>query len=308
MKKTLVFLFALLVPAGGRPASPALASTPTLVTPTSTPTAPLRPRATPTHLPAAMATRLPPTGALSDSVRVTYVGNSGFLIAVGDKKILIDALFHGFPGDYALPQDVQELLVNARPPFDGVDLILATHDHGDHFSADMVRQHMRSNPAAVLVSTSQVAGQLADLGNRVISLHATEGRHDRTDVGGIQVEAIYLSHGAVPAGETEIVNFGYVVTVDGISLFHTGDIDASLLTVAGLQAHGLPERRLALAFIPHFILAVAQARPLVAEGIRSRYIFPSHYHYTPQVDPTRIERNYPGAVLFEREMQSWVMP
>lgn len=268
----------------------------------------LQPTAIPTSLPAAMATQLPAAGAPSDSVRVTYVGNSGFLITVGDKKILIDALFHGFPGDYALPQDIQELLVNARPPFDGVNLILATHDHGDHFSADMVRQHMRSNPAATLVATAQVASQLADLGNRVISLHATESGPDGTDVSGIRVEAIYLSHGTAPAGETEIINFGYVVTVNGISLFHTGDIDASLLTVAGLQAHGLPEKRLDLAFIPHFILAVPQARPLVSEGIRSRYVVPSHYHYTPQVDPSRIERNYPGAVLFEREMQSWVMP
>jgi L-ascorbate metabolism protein UlaG (beta-lactamase superfamily) len=255
-----------------------------------------------------MATRLPAAGAPSDSVRVTYVGNSGFLITVGDKKILIDALFHGFPGGYALPQNVQELLVNARPPLDGVNLILATHDHGDHFSADMVRQHMRSNPAAVFLSTAQVAGQLADLGNRVISLHATEGGPDRTDVSGIRVEAIYLSHGPVPAGETEIVNFGYVVTVNGISLFHTGDIDASLLTVAGLQAHGLPEKHLDLAFIPHFILAVAQARPLVVEGIGSRYIFPSHYEYTPRPNPGLNVRNYPGAVVFDREMQSWVMP
>ena len=47
---------------------------------------------------------------------------------------------------------------------------------------------------------------------------------------------------------------------------------------------------------------------LVVEGIGSRYIFPSHYEYTPRPNPSLIVRNYPGAVLFDREMQSWVMP
>ena len=36
--------------------------------------------------------------AQQEKVNVTYVGNAGFLINIGDKKILIDALFKGFKG------------------------------------------------------------------------------------------------------------------------------------------------------------------------------------------------------------------
>jgi len=52
-------------------------------------------------------------------VTVMYVGNSGFMITAGDRKILIDALFEGFGSqDYTLPADEVNLLVNALPPFD----------------------------------------------------------------------------------------------------------------------------------------------------------------------------------------------
>ena len=44
-------------------------------------------------------------GGISENERsITYVGNAGFLINIGDKKILIDALFKGFEGSYELPQ------------------------------------------------------------------------------------------------------------------------------------------------------------------------------------------------------------
>ncbi len=81
--------------------------------------------------------------AQHSKVDVTYVGNAGYLINIGDKKILIDALFKGFAGNYELPQEVQLKLTNAQPPFDDVDLILVTHAHGDHIDLSMERQHMQ---------------------------------------------------------------------------------------------------------------------------------------------------------------------
>ena len=52
----------------------------------------------------------------SNEVRVTFVGNAGFLIMVNDKKILIDALFSGFSGDYILPREIQDKLALGLPP------------------------------------------------------------------------------------------------------------------------------------------------------------------------------------------------
>lgn len=172
--------------------------------------------------------------AFFDGTRVTYVGNSGFLITVGDKKVLIDALFSGISGVYKLPVNAQGLLVHASPPFDDIDLIFATHNHPDHFSASMVQTHMQNNPKAVFISTSQVTNQIKGFNDRVITLGASAGNPVQKVINRFQVEAIYLSHGNGATGETEVMNQGYVINIDGVTVFHTGDIDASFLSPENL--------------------------------------------------------------------------
>ncbi len=53
--------------------------------------------------------------AAEPEVRVTYVGNAGFLIAVGDTKVLIDAISDRSPGGYALPANVEQALTVQKP-------------------------------------------------------------------------------------------------------------------------------------------------------------------------------------------------
>ncbi|MCP4653821.1 MAG: MBL fold metallo-hydrolase, partial [bacterium] len=79
--------------------------------------------------------------------------NEGVLIETGGKKILVDALFREPNPAYAAPpKEVLEKLETAQPPFDDVDLILATHNHGDHFDARSVVRHLRHNPRAVFLA------------------------------------------------------------------------------------------------------------------------------------------------------------
>lgn len=241
-------------------------------------------------------------------LQVTYVGNAGFLVQMGKKKILIDGCFRGFARAYLLPEAIQDKLANAQAPFDGIDLILATHAHGDHVDSGLVRQHLRNNPKAIFASTRQATAPLADLKGRVVSFEASRGRSDRKEVAGIQVEALYLSHGAPAAGETEILNYGYVVSVGGFSFFHTGDIDSSQVTFEEFRAYNLPEKKLDVAFVQHYcLLGAASDRRLVRDGIGARRIFPSHYHLTdPPFQAAAVLRQYPDAIVFQKEMESWV--
>jgi L-ascorbate metabolism protein UlaG (beta-lactamase superfamily) len=243
-------------------------------------------------------------------VRVTYVGNAGFLIAIGDKKILVDALFYGYPYNYKLPREVQAKMTQGLPPFDGVDLVLATHTHADHFDDSLVRLFLKNNPAAVFASTPQATALLADFGDRVITFAATRSKPESKEILGIQVQAIYLSHGATPAGKTEILNFGYVVRVAGVTVFHSGDVDTSQVGFTEFQALGLAAKKIDLGFIPHFILTADPAeQKIVKQGIAARYMIPMHYHYSvPPMNPEAITRHYPAAILFTAELQSWAMP
>jgi L-ascorbate metabolism protein UlaG (beta-lactamase superfamily) len=246
--------------------------------------------------------------AAAQPLQVTYVGNAGFLVQMGKKKILIDGCFRGFAGSYLLPQEIQDKLAKAEPPFDGIDLILATHAHGDHFDSELVRRHLQSSPKAVFASTRQATAPLMDLRGRVLTFEASRGKADRREVAGIHVEALYLPHGAPAAGKPEILNYGYVVSVGGFSFFHTGDIDPSQVTFEEFRAYDLPERKLDIAFIQHYcLLGDASDRRLVREGIGARRIIPSHYHLTdPPLRIAAVLGQYPDAIFFQKELDIWV--
>lgn len=246
----------------------------------------------------------------SGEVSVTYIGNAGFMVTTGNKKILIDAIFKGYKGYYQSPDSIQGKIRLGQPPFDGVDLLLATHYHGDHYDNGLVREYLTNNPKALLASTSQVRETLADFPNRVITFSPSKGKTDCKELQGINIEAIYLPHGATEAGQRELLNYGFIVSVNGVKIVHTGDIDIQQFSFDEFRAYQLPEKKIDIAFVQHFYLTNdSTERKFVHEGIGSRFIIPSHYHYTtPPLDTALVHGNYPDAVVFKEELQKWVMP
>ncbi len=140
----------------------------------------------------------------------------------------------------------------------------------------MVRQHMQNDPKAMFISTAQAASQLADFGNRVIAVDPVAGTPVQVEANGIQVEAIYLPHGYPPDDPNEVFNNAYVVTINGIKFFHSGDI-ADLNNV--LPYH-LADQSIDLAFILHFFLQDDGLKSVFLEGIGAKYLFPIHCVYT----------------------------
>jgi L-ascorbate metabolism protein UlaG (beta-lactamase superfamily) len=236
-------------------------------------------------------------------VEVTYIGNAGFMITVGDKKILVDALYEGNP----IPREVADLLETAQPPFNDVDLILATHIHHDHFHQDTVISHMENNPGAVFVSSPDVVSlvnQYSNLQDRTIpvQVHHRVGEKTQLVVNEIGVEALFLDHG----GGT--LNLGYIITVDGRRLFHAGDMDPDSVSVSQLERLGLPDKQIDIAFVAHFMLITEEQHAHVLEGIQAKYVVPMHYQFTyPVPDYDLMESYFPDAIVFHESMENWVL-
>lgn len=241
-----------------------------------------------------------------EKVDVTYVGNAGFLVKIGDKKILIDALFKGFEGDYEISQEIQEKLTLAEAPFDNVDLILVTHAHGDHVDPAMVSEHMKNNPRAIFASTQQLVDYLKDSTNRSIGFNPTKAISDKKEIRGIHVESFLLPHGP----DSRIINVGFLVTVNGITFFQTGDADLEQFTFEEFRSLHLHERKIDLAFVQHYFLrGDTIENKFIREGIAAKYIFPIHYHFTtPKFEAAIVKQNHPDAIIFEEELQTWEMP
>ena len=134
---------------------------------------------------------------------VPYVGNSGFLVTIEEKKILIDGIFTGFAIEYIQPPEIKEMIANAQPPFDNIDLILVTHTHDDHFNSLRVANYLVKNPGTVVISTPEAADMFLlgpELKDRVTSISLKSSESRELSVNGMRVVAYDISHCSVPMG------------------------------------------------------------------------------------------------------------
>ncbi len=255
--------------------------------------------------------------APQNAITITYVGNEGFLIEAGGGKILIDALYReGVSGYVVHPQERRDTMEKARPPFDDVDLVLATHDHADHFDAAAVGAHLRNNPDAVFVSTPQAVERLQAAGgqdesnrDRVVSVHPDEGKRFRKTVNGIELQVINLHHGR----NRPVQNLGFLATVGGWTILHIGDTEA---TIDDFLLYDLAADSIDIAFIPYWFLNADEPDGALRRAIASRHIVVMHVPpressaqhieerggWDAMLD--RIEKQYPTAVTFRQPMQS----
>ena len=69
----------------------------------------------------------------------------------------------------------------------------------DHFSADLVRSHLRNNQRAVFVSSPEAVRQIRqagdDLDERLIAVNLDPGESSQLSVNGIELDCLYISHG-----------------------------------------------------------------------------------------------------------------
>jgi len=252
----------------------------------------------PSRTPTAIQTATPIAESDFDGTRVIFICTAGFLITVGDQRVLIDAIYQGYPGGVLRP------ILDSQPPFDGVDLVIATHEHLDHFDPELVLHYLQNNPESLFLSTPKAVEALLALDSslrpRLTAVDLAKGERAQLELAGIELEALPLSHG-VPG----ILNLGFIISMGGVSFFHTGDIDATSVSAADLQAYGLPAKQVDIAFAPEFLFSEAQYHDHILQGIQAEYLFPMHRGMLPVSD---YESIFPNSTLLQQPYESWLMP
>ncbi len=240
----------------------------------------------------------------ADELAVTYIANEGFLISCGGKNILIDALFNQSFGKYDPPSDeLKAKIISGQTPFDKVDLYLLTHNHGDHFYAPYVNDFLELHNKTIFVSSSQACDQLESnnkIKDRVKDIPLELGKAVNTEINGIPFKIFRLKHLGDTTG-TIALNYSFLINLNGIKIFHPGDItfefDKSLLV-----QHNLEKENIDVLFIPYFDLSEASTK-YVKEIIKPKHIIAIHI---PPADFETARKDflntYPKGIVFEKPM------
>ena len=107
----------------------------------------------------------------------------------------------------------------ANPP--KADIILVSHEHHDHFSLEDIK--LISSKDTVIVCDKTVAGQLR--GKAVCREIKVLAPGEAAEISGVKIKAVPSYNTAKSFHTKESGKLGYLVTVDGVILYHAGDTD-----------------------------------------------------------------------------------
>lgn len=152
-------------------------------------------------------------------MKIRKIGHCCLVVTTDSGKVVMTD-----PGDYSTGQ--AEVV--------GVDLVLITHEHGDHLHVGSLKVVLANNPGARVVTNSAVGKILAGEG---IAHEVLEGAAS-AEIAGVPLEACDARHEEIFEEMGQVQNTGFLV--DG-RLFYPGDafknpgkpVDVLALPVAG---------------------------------------------------------------------------
>lgn len=157
--------------------------------------------------------------------------------------------------------------LNEKHKTNDADIVLVSHDHFDHLSIEDLTEIVNSNTE--IVAAKECLGKLQDLpAGRIITLNPGERASPR----GLVLEAIRAYNTNKKFHPKEDNKIGFVITVDGHRIYHSGDTDI-IPEMSGLN----PD----IALLPvsgTYVMTADEAARATDEFIKPRkFAIPMHY-------------------------------
>lgn len=132
-------------------------------------------------------------------MKVTKYGHCCLLLETKGTRILTD------PGAFS---DI--------PKLGNIDIVLITHEHGDHLHTDSLQTILSDNPEAVVITNSSVGAILTDLRTPYIVVEDGDNQIEK----GVVVRGYGTDHAVIVDDFGQVMNTGYFVDD---YLFYPGD-------------------------------------------------------------------------------------
>jgi len=157
----------------------------------------------------------PPPGA----VTLWWLGQSSFVLKGAGIVVYVDPYLADSAARLSPPPFPPGAVANA-------DLVLLTHDHGDHVDHRSLPGIAAASPAARFVAPRPISSRVADLvGSASRVIPATADEPLRLEVRGSQIEVVPVpaKHEEFDLGEQGYPYLGYSIRLDGVCVHHSGD-------------------------------------------------------------------------------------
>ena len=236
-------------------------------------------------------------------VKITYIANEGVLIESADQKVIIDALFDKYYEAYLHPtEDMLENMIAGKAPYNGVDVLLSTHIHRDHFAPTVTGRFLKSHPETQLISSAQLAKSVADdyaegasVSPQLEGIVRDTQIHEKA-ANGIKVSAFFINHSG-GSRTRSIENMGFVVEVGGKRILHLGDSD---MIPERFKELDLKSMDIDIALVPYWYMADETGIGIINDTIQPKHLLGIHF---PRVGSPAAEKsiaeNYPDAHILK---------
>jgi L-ascorbate metabolism protein UlaG (beta-lactamase superfamily) len=223
-------------------------------------------------------------------LQLTFLANAGVVVSSGDQKVLIDALFDKPNPEYRAPSpEVLDKIMKGETPFDGVDLVLVTHNHPDHFDASLAARYMETVPGPILLAPADAVVELrkatadwARIEPRVIPFDLKVGEKAERSLKQVPVTAFRTLHGKQEAP----MNIMFLFELGGWRIFHEGDSPGN---VDEYRDFGLGNEPVDLALVHFWFPLEPQCARFLQEVLKPDHIALTHL-------PIRLEGDAPGKI------------
>jgi L-ascorbate metabolism protein UlaG (beta-lactamase superfamily) len=241
-------------------------------------------------------------------LEITYFGNDGFLVSRGDRKAIIDVLFRT-PRTPSIDDRVYGMMLENRPPFDGIDLCVASHAHLDHLSPRMTAEFLKRNDGVVFVSSpaacdsvrAAAGGDFGKIAGRVVSVDPEWKKIEKLRKNGIDVSFFGVNH--APEGLEPYKTLATIFDFDGIRLAHLADQIVSL-NLENYEAIDLARDGIDVAFADVMFLADSVGQHIMKEYIKPEHIILMH---SPPDELDGAEKRlmplHPNLIIFRDQME-----